>query len=818
MPRNCCLFLLLFSSNFLLGQQFKISGKITDRKLEPLAFASVQVKGQLSGVISNEEGNFELILDAGSYEVVFSLIGYKSQIMRIAVTAPYVQNVILDEDKDKLLGEVVVKGKDRSEEIIRKVINNREAIAKAAGSYSAKVYIRATQQDSVRRSKRNSKLRKDSLLNGGNTDLLGMAMAEIYLALDYESEGKIKEERRGVVKRGNPESLFYLSTTNGNFSLYNNLLKAPAISVVPFLSPISLSGLLAYKYRIVKVSRVGGQKIYNITVNPRQFSNTTVQGELKVLDSAWVVIEARFTLPVYHLPEYDYFEVWQQYGFIGNQAWMLNRQEFNYYSKTGKGRLSGKTVANYADFELNKTFPKKHFGVELSAAAEDAYEKDSSFWQTVRAEPLTEKELRFIRYKDSVYRATNTKQYLDSLDRVINKVTIKKIGLFGQTFNDWQKKRTWSISPLSSMYQPLVFGGARIYSFISYNKTFKSRKNISLLINPSYGIRNRDLNGTIGVTRMYNPFNSGFYRLTAGRDFQYIFQGDAWINQVKRSNIYLNTLVGAGHGLELVNGLFFYSDMELALRKSVSGYKTNDRIDSLFGDLITNNRAVSFTPYNAFYGKLRLQYTPAQRYIREPKEKIILGSKWPNFYLIWRRGIPGLLQSKVDFDYLEFGIEQELKLGIVGVSKYNIKTGNFLSRKDLRLVDYQFQRRGDPFLFMNPHEAFQSLDSTFAVFRQFYQAHYVHEFNGALLNKIPLFKKLRLRELAGGGFLVAPERKLRYVEAFAGVERIFKWPFNPLTRFKLGVYVVGSAANQFGNPVQFKIGLTTWDKLKNKWL
>jgi hypothetical protein len=49
------------------------------------------------------------------------------------------------------------------------------------------------------------------------------------------------------------------------------------------------------------------------------------------------------------------------------------------------------------------------------------------------------------------------------------------------------------------------------------------------------------------------------------------------------------------------------------------------------------------------------------------------------------------------------------------------------------------------------------------------------------------------------------------------VERVFKWPFNPLTKFKLGVYVVASAANQFKNPVQFKVGFTTWDKKRNKW-
>ena len=167
---------------------------------------------------------------------------------------------------------------------------------------------------------------------------------------------------------------------------------------------------------------------------------------------------------------------------------------------------------------------------------------------------------------------------------------------------------------------------------------------------------------------------------------------------------------------------------------------------------------------------------------------------------------------------MEFGIQQSVKLGVLGISSYSVKSGSFLSKKDLRLVDYKFQRRGDPFLFLNPNEAFQSLDSTFPVFKRFYEGHYLHEFNGALLNKIPFFKKIGLREVAGAGFLYAPERNnLVYAEVSAGVERVFKFPFNQLGKFKIGVYVVGSAANQFRNPVQFKIGFTTWDRKRGKW-
>jgi hypothetical protein len=817
--------LIPFSSSLAQGQSYKVYGKITNTRMEPLAFASVQVKEWKHGTVTKENGAFELQLDPGKYDLVISMVGYRSQLITIIVQkADYVQNIILEPDAGNNLSEVVVKGKvrDRSEEIIRQVIHHKEAIQAAAGPYSCMVYIKAVQEDSLKLRSRSKKkpVKFDSslvsLLVTGNPELDRMAMAEIVLQLDKAPQG-IKEERQGVTKRGNTDGLFYLSTTQGDFNFYNNLVKTPAISETPFLSPISYSGLLAYRFRIVRTERQNGHKLYVISVKPRQVSNATVEGEITIADSLWVIVHARFKLPPYHLPEYDFFEVEQQYDLIADTAWMITRQQFTYYSKSNKAKKSGVTTATYKNFELHKQFDKKHFGTEISATAQEAYEKDSSFWQSNRTEPLTEKEVRFIQYKDSIYRARHSKTYLDSIDRVTNKVTWKKWLWSGQNFSNHDKESYLALPPLPQLFQPFQFGGTRIMASAWFHKTFPSRKALWIFPNISYGIRNRDINGGISIRHLYNPFNIGIVKVTAARQFRLIFQGDAWINQLKRSSIYLENGFGIGHELELVNGLFLYTDLDFAFRRSVSDYKTNPQVDSLFGNVLTNNQAIAFEPYNATYGHIRLAYTPRQRYIREPKEKIILGSAWPTFYTSLRKGIKGPLGSKVDFDYLEFGIEQELKLGLVGISNYSVRTGSFFNTKDLRLVDYKFQRQGDPLLFMNPNEAFQSLDSTFPVFKRFYQAHFVHEFNGALINKIPLLKKLQLREVAGAGFLIVPERSLRYVETFAGIERVFKWPFNPLSKFKLGVYVVGSAANRFNNPVQFKIGITTWDRKNNKW-
>ncbi len=807
--------MLLILAAHVQAQYYKVSGVVMNVSKEPLPLASVGIRELHTGIITKDDGSFEFSLERGKYEFVITMVGYQTKVVSIQVNnADVVQDVIMEIDSSDLSEVVIrVKAKDRAEEIIKNVIQNKDAIQPSA-AYSCSVYIKASQIDSSSAKRKNVGLADTS---ANVPDFNAMSLAEISLRFDKNSNGQMKEEKLGVKKEGDMRSLFYLSATESDLNIYNNLLKAPSISAIPFVSPLSYSGLVAYRFKTLKIDRTGKRKIYTIAVRPRLLSNATVEGELTIIDSLWVVTKAEFRLPPAHLPEYDYFEVQQQFDKVGDSIWMMSRQQFDYYSKTKMGKNYGQTVAVYSNYQLNKRFKKGYFGNEISSTSIKAYEKDSAFWNSVRAEPLSRQELLYSRYQDSLFTLMHTEAYLDSMDRMLNKITWKRMLVFGQIISDHKKQRTWILPPVTTIFLPFQFGGSRIALHVLYKKIYPSRKDITIDFKTSYGFRNKDVNGSFDLRRMYNPFNRGYFRVSGGREFNYIYGGDAWINMLKRSNIYLDNYFSVGHGLELVNGLYLSNDLEIALNRSVSDYKINPKVDSIFGDFLTDNQPQSFQAYNAFYSKVKLEFTPFQKYMREPKEKIILGSKWPSFYVLWRKGIPGVFKSEINFDYLEYGMYQKINMGVAGVSTYTIKSGSFPNMKDLRLIDYTYQRRGDPIYFHDPYKLFQALDSTFPVFKRFYQGNYVHEFNGALINKIPFMKKLQLSEIAGAGFLISQERSLRYFEAFAGLERVFKFPLNPLSKFKIGVYVVGSDANQFRNPVEFKIGLTTWDRYTNKW-
>ncbi len=808
------LFLFLLPAIFSFGQLYKISGNILDNRKVPLPLASVEIKELRKGDVTKDDGSFRFFVERGKYDLVVSMIGYKTRILTVYVNDKDIEESLeLETDDESHLEEVVLKVKmrDRAEEIIRNVVRYKETILDAIGPYSYSAYIKAFQMDSILTKKKREN-EKDSL---EKENYAGMSLTEVSLKVDRNDNGQLKEEKLGIVRRGSTERLFYLSALEGDFYLYNNLINTPPVSKIPFVSPLSYSGLLAYKFKTVSIDRTVKPKVYRISIKPRALSNATIEGEISIQDSTWAVISANFELPPAHMPEYDFMQVNQQYGPVGDNGRMITRQQFTYYTKTKKGRLYGETIVAYSNYELKKNFRKGYFGNEVSSTSEEAYQKDSTFWKSVRLEPLSKQQELFARYQDSLYKLMRSETYLDSIDRVLNKITWKKMLIFGQIFNDHKKERMWILPPITSIIQPVSFGGARLRLAGAYRKTFPSRKNLALEADVSYGFRNQDVNGTIGIKRMYNPFNKGEFSIRAGRNFEFIYQGDAWVNVLKRSNIYLNNAIEIEHGLDLFSGFRLLNSFEVAIRRSVSDYKVGNNADSVFG--IPNEPPVDFDPYNATYNQVKLYYTPKLRYIREPKEKIYLGSKWPTFYVIWRKGVPKLFRSKIDFDYLEFGLEHHLNLGVAGQTNYIIKSGDFTNTNDLRIIDYKFMRQGDPLFFQNPNKTFQALDSTFPVFDRFYQGNLVHEFNGFLINRIPFMKKLKIQEVAGGGFLITKDRSLRYIEFFTGIERVFKWPFNPLARVKLGVYVIGSVANKFNNPVQFKIGLTTWDRFRNAW-
>jgi len=252
------------------AQQYTLSGKLTNKRQEALPFASVRIKELASGTNTDQEGNYFFRLEPGKYDIVISMVGFKPQIITITLSKDYKLDVLLEEDFSQTLSEVLIYAtkKDISEEIVKNVIRNKEKNLDAAQNYSCQVYIRATAEKDPLKKKR------DSIDRG--RDLSSMSMAEVILKTDRAYPNKIKEVRTGVKKRGESESLFFLSTTEGDFNFYKNLVQLPGLTSMPMLSPLSNSGLIAYKFKTVSIRKEKGRTYYTIRVTPGRLGNALI--------------------------------------------------------------------------------------------------------------------------------------------------------------------------------------------------------------------------------------------------------------------------------------------------------------------------------------------------------------------------------------------------------------------------------------------------------------------------------------------------------------------------------------------------------------
>lgn len=88
------------------GKKVKVRGVIKDETGEPIIGATVRVKGQSEGTVSDFDGNFTLDV-TGDNTLQISYIGYQTQ--EFAVGKQHHFSIVLEEDK-KILNEVVVIG------------------------------------------------------------------------------------------------------------------------------------------------------------------------------------------------------------------------------------------------------------------------------------------------------------------------------------------------------------------------------------------------------------------------------------------------------------------------------------------------------------------------------------------------------------------------------------------------------------------------------------------------------------------------------------------------------------------------------------
>ena len=812
-----------------------INGFVQDANNVPIPFVTVYVKHMAERTETDIDGRYSLKLDPGDYELVFDLMGFQQKTVQVFLTKQnqvLVKNIWLQ--PADVLNEVVIKKnrRDPAYAIMAKAIARRKQNEGSIQSITREVYIKAKEViTEEERKKRNEKSKKKKAnldsekekVDAQNYDPFkekreqnkklanSVNLVETQITSHFEFPNKLKEIKNAYKKYGSEKGLYYLSTTEEDMNWYNGLVSASTLAEGPFISPLNATAVLSYKFKLISQTMDDSNRfVYKIKITPRKKGNTTVTGFLWITDQIYNLAKVDLELPKGGLLFYDYFRIQQVFKEIADSTWGVVSQEFNYQTRMGRQSFKGNTQVDYTEFILNPEFPKRFFGNELGAISKEAFERDSSYWSKMRPKPLTEEEQKILALKDSIEAVETSEHYLDSIDKAANKITLARIMWDGVGHRNRVKKSQLEFGSITDWVKLFDIGGYRYGPYLWYYKKWENER--ALIINPEVdiGIRNKDVKGDFYFSYLHNPYRQTKISGAAGREFDMFTYNDGVYSLFNRAN-WVDQIFGTLETrTELFNGFYINIEGSFLERRPLTGYEFSAFTDTV----VPNNQPLDFETNQALIGTLSFHYTPFQKYVREPHRKVVLGSKWPQFSFYIEHGFKNLLKSDVDFTYLAMSVRQDVKVRSLGTSTYKIKGGKFINSNTLTYTDEKIFPRGDRFFFSSPMWSFQLQDTTLLARDLYFELHYLHHFNGALINNIPFLKKTGITFSAGGGALYIKEYNYFYKEAFAGVVRSFRIQRQ---RFRLGYYVVIGDSN-FGKAVPaLKFSFSMYSIREKKW-
>jgi len=559
-----------------------IRGTVSGANKQGLAFANVAVRGSATSTGSNEQGEYQLRLPAGQYELVFQYVGYRPQTQPVRVLggdSVLVVNVTLQPEAYNL-GEVVVKSSDRDPAyaIIQQAQQWRAYYRREVAAYRARIYIKSLGRIN------DTPAKIMGLFKLGPDIKKGIFyLSESLSDFSFTQPNVIKERMISSRVSGDSRGLSFNRASAGrNLGFYENLIK-PAFSERGFVSPIASNALLFYKYELVGSTPQNGVVVHKIRVIPRRRTDPVFSGFIYIVDGAWRIHSVDLNLGKDAQIDYvDELHVAQQYAPApGNSnVWLIQSQQvranLSGLGFKGSGYINA-VLSNYANVvptyptpPPTKTLPPAApegpaapVGQETAAqirqrkpdlrglsgqvrkqvkrAQRDSLksdpfarmprgevqlvekgvnERDSAYWDQVRPVPLTAEEQKDYHVKDSTEVIRNSRPYQDSLDKVRNKFEPINLAIGGYTHVNTFKKQSVTVQPVAQIFQYNTVEGAVLNAQAIFSQRTDDRRSFTLTPTLRYGFSSEQLNPSLSVTWQLHPAKLRQIGLVAGRTIE----------------------------------------------------------------------------------------------------------------------------------------------------------------------------------------------------------------------------------------------------------------------------------------------------------
>ncbi|MCX6318488.1 MAG: DUF5686 and carboxypeptidase regulatory-like domain-containing protein [Bacteroidetes bacterium] len=770
----------------------KIKGTITDSTGKILPYASVFIKETTKGTNASSEGKYSLKADPGTYTIVCQYVGYQRQEKKITVGASDVELNFQLSIQTMTLGEVVIKnGEDPAYEIIRNTIKKRSYYRKQLAKFECEVYTKG--QMRVRNFPTKFLGKKVDFEDGDTSKQKMVYLSETVSRYMVDEPNKVKVEV--ISSKVSGQSDGYGLAAPGFVSFYdNNIFIGNSLNPRGFISPISDNALNYYRYKLEGSFLEDGKEVDRIKVIPRRKYEPLFSGYINILADEWRIHSVQLLLTKSSQMELmDTLRIEQLYRPLNNDVWYVSSQVIYPAIKIFGFDIHGSFVNVYSAFDINPVFSKKTFNNTILKYNDSANKKSVEYWERSRPIPLMADEVKDYQRKDSLEVARKDPRYLDSLDKVRNKISPLNMLLIGQTFTNSKKRSSIALPSLMESVNFNPAEGMVLSSEVTWTKkidtTIGGRKSIRISPYVRYGFSNQHFNAHLTAAYTFGKKYLSVITLSGGsRVFQ--FNNNSPIgergntiscllseeNRIKTYQaLYLRASIqrGVGEGFTLT-GTFQYQDRKPL--DNTTTYTWRDKAGREYTPNYPNEIvSVNIQPHKVAMASIKLQWQAGTKYVELPGRKINVGSKYPVLSLQYMQAFRGLLGSDGAFSKWKFTLSDEVNFKLRGNFRYRLGMGGFIQRDNVQLPDYNHFNGNISSLASEYLNSFQLLPIyQFSNTDRFYAlAHIEHNFKGFLTNKIPGFRKLNLYLVTGANsFYLSKER--RYTEFFVGLDNILK--------------------------------------------
>lgn len=829
-------FSILFVVASFISFSQVLTGKIMDKDSVEIPFAKVRLLNESYGTVANASGNFQLELKKGKHVMIFSSIGFETKTDTVEIVNLANTLVIVMKENTLELDEITVfaqSKKDKGKELMKEVIKKRPYFQDLLAEYECETYCFST----LEKAKLDS-LERDSIIGKDKLNII-----EWKAKTSYKRIGKFKDEfyayndladRSSTMTNstsqvgvsfdfGNADQriaeeqslsanpyLFINGIKDAHFSLFDNSISSNKLTQNPLVSPLADNAFMYYSYFLENtfVDSTGAM-INEVTVKPKFDYEALFSGTLFIREGSWELVSYELQVNKKVLNYFKDIHIICDYKKVGEHLVPV-RREFVYNIKEGKDLINGLIRVSHQDYKFVVDDSPKNFWLASTVYKEDAFEKDSSYWNETRPFTLKDFEKQFIKEQDSIILYHESEEYLKKSDSTRNVINLSAIFLSGISHVNSFKKYEFTILPVISQFTPFGIGGFRYRPGISFQKEFKNSKIITIAPNIDYGFYNKDFKGSFSGSVLYNRMNFSKIGFEIGDVYDFIPGSQNIVGAIAPSSRVRNRKFEAFFSREIVNGLYGKSSVLYSFRESIGNLEYPEWL-AIFKQV---QPAQLFDPYKIMQVSLDLEYHFRQKYTIRKHKKVVLGSIWPVVFLKYKVAIPTIFDAEANFSYLEFQATHTMKLKSFGNSSFRFVAGQYLYKQDLRLIENKFFRPSDMGFFSNPVNTMQLLDTALHTSNSFIQFNFIHHFNGYFLNKIWLINKLKLEETIGGGLISIPSSNFAQVEFYAGLERKFRIRKQ---LFKIGLYAVSQNNSFDKSSIQFKFGINFYNSFNDKW-